>query len=131
VGESNQAGFLAGSGNTGQRPRGEKAAMIWVRRLMIGSGLVAASFLVATPMAGAIDTYTSTPPAVGSTATTPPSALPFTSEPQATGATGTATQLGSSSLPFTGADIGELAVIGVGAVAAGRLLLVRRRRPAA
>ncbi len=101
--------------------------MIWVRRLMIGTGLVAASFLVAAPVAGAIDTYTSTPPAVGSTVT----ALPFTSEPPATGATGTATQLGSSSLPFTGADIGELAVIGVGAVAAGRLLLVRRRRSAA
>lgn len=107
--------------------------MIWVRRLMVGSGLVAASFLVAAPMAGAVDTYVSTPPGVSSTATTPPSALPFTSEPAATGAagTGTGTELGSSSLPFTGADIAELAVIGVGAVAAGRLLLVRRRRSAA
>lgn len=105
--------------------------MIWVRRLMVGSGLVAASFLVAAPMAGAVDTYVSTPPGVSSTATTPPSALPFTSEPAATGAAGTGTELGSSSLPFTGADIAELAVIGVGAVAAGRLLLVRRRRSAA
>ena len=105
--------------------------MIWVRRLMVGSGLVAASFLVAAPVAGAVDTYVSTPPGVSGTATTPPSALPFTNEPPATGATGTGTELGSSSLPFTGADIAELAVIGVGAVAAGRLLLVRRRRSAA
>jgi len=106
--------------------------MIWVRRLVVGSGLVAASFLVAAPVAGAVDTYVSTPPGVSSTATTPPSAaLPFTSEPPATGATATGTEPGSSSLPFTGADIAELAVIGVGAVAAGRLLLVRRRRSAA
>ncbi len=104
--------------------------MIWVRRLMVGGGLVAASFLVTAPMAGAVDTYVSTPPAVSSGT----SSLPFTSEPPATGATatstGTGTALGSSSLPFTGADIAELAVIGVGAVAAGRLLLVRRRRSA-
>jgi len=102
--------------------------MIWVRRLMVGGGLVAASFLVTAPMAGAVDTYVSTPPAVSGS-----SSLPFTSEPPATGATstGTGTALGSSSLPFTGADIAELAVIGVGAVAAGRLLLVRRRRSAA
>ncbi len=107
--------------------------MIWVRRLVVASGLVAASFLVAAPVAGAVDTYVSTPPGVASTATTPPVVLPFTSEPPATGATGTGTgtELGSSSLPFTGADIAELAVIGVGAVAAGRLLLVRRRRSAA
>jgi LPXTG-motif cell wall-anchored protein len=34
---------------------------------------------------------------------------------------------GSSSLPFTGADIEELAVVGAGAVLAGGLLLRRRR----
>ncbi len=107
--------------------------MIWVRRLVVGSGLVAASFLVAAPVAGAVDTYVSTPPAVSSGS----QSLPFSGEPSATGATGTSTgtgsgsELGSSSLPFTGADIAELAVIGVGAVAAGRLLLVRRRRSAA
>ena len=31
-------------------------------------------------------------------------------------------------LPFTGADVQELAVIGLGAVVAGGLLLIRRRR---
>jgi LPXTG-motif cell wall-anchored protein len=33
-------------------------------------------------------------------------------------------------LPFTGADVQELAVIGLGAVLAGGLLLIRRRRHA-
>jgi LPXTG-motif cell wall-anchored protein len=37
---------------------------------------------------------------------------------------------GSSSLPFTGADIEELAVVGVAAVVAGGLLTRRRRRAA-
>lgn len=31
-------------------------------------------------------------------------------------------------LPFTGADIGELAIIGVGALISGRLLMIRRKR---
>ncbi len=57
--------------------------MIWVRRLVVGSGLVAASFLVAAPVAGAVDTYVSTPPGVASTATTPSVGLPFTTEPPA------------------------------------------------
>ncbi len=105
--------------------------MIWVRRLMIGSGIAAASFLMAAPVAGAVDTYTSTPPTVtGISAPPPTSALPFTpAEPPVVSQTSTTT--GSSSLPFTGADIAELAVIGVGAVAAGRLLMVRRRRSVA
>jgi LPXTG-motif cell wall-anchored protein len=36
----------------------------------------------------------------------------------------------TSSLPFTGADISELAVVGAGAVLAGGLLIRRRRRTA-
>jgi LPXTG-motif cell wall-anchored protein len=36
---------------------------------------------------------------------------------------------GSSSLPFTGADIGELAAVGAGAIVIGGIL-VRRRRSA-
>jgi len=35
----------------------------------------------------------------------------------------------TTSLPFTGADVEELAVVGVGAVLAGSLLMRRRRRP--
>ncbi|MGO8872399.1 MAG: LPXTG cell wall anchor domain-containing protein [Acidimicrobiales bacterium] len=34
----------------------------------------------------------------------------------------------STSLPFTGADIGELAVVGTGAVLAAAVLVRRRRR---
>jgi LPXTG-motif cell wall-anchored protein len=41
--------------------------------------------------------------------------------------TGSHTSSGSSSLPFTGADVEELAVIGAGAVAVGALLNRRRR----
>jgi LPXTG-motif cell wall-anchored protein len=37
---------------------------------------------------------------------------------------------GSSSLPFTGADIEELAVVGAGAVLVGGLLIRRRRNAA-
>jgi len=37
---------------------------------------------------------------------------------------------GTTSLPFTGADVEELAVVGAGAVLAGGLLLRRRRRTA-
>ncbi len=107
--------------------------MIWVRRLMIGSGIAAASFLMTAPVAGAVDTYVSTPPATAASNVPPPtSQLPFTpTEPPVVSTTSTGTAQGSSSLPFTGADIAELAVIGVGAVAAGRLLLVRRRRSVA
>jgi LPXTG-motif cell wall-anchored protein len=34
---------------------------------------------------------------------------------------------GTSSLPFTGADIGELAAVGVGAIVLGGVLARRRR----
>ncbi|HVB92521.1 MAG TPA: hypothetical protein VND70_10540 [Acidimicrobiales bacterium] len=38
------------------------------------------------------------------------------------------TSAGSASLAFTGADLGEMALIGVGAVGAGTLLVLRSRR---
>jgi LPXTG-motif cell wall-anchored protein len=41
---------------------------------------------------------------------------------------GTATTVTTSSLPFTGADVAELALVGSGAVLAGGLLMRRRRR---
>jgi LPXTG-motif cell wall-anchored protein len=41
---------------------------------------------------------------------------------------GTATTVSTSSLPFTGADVAELALVGSGAVLAGGLLMRRRRR---
>ena len=54
-------------------------------------------------------------------------ALPSPASPASTGAAHAA-PAGTSSLPFTGADVGELAVVGVGAVLVGTLLIRRRRR---
>ncbi len=93
------------------------------RRLVIGSGFALASLVVVPSVAGAADTgcYTCAPPAVAATATGDGgTALPATSS--ASGTTGS-----TSSLPFTGADVEELAVIGVGAVLAGGIMLRRRR----
>jgi LPXTG-motif cell wall-anchored protein len=64
---------------------------------------------------------------------TDPSSLPFTPTDPSSGTpkvTLVSTTTGSSSLPFTGADVEELAVVGLGAVAAGGLLLRRRRKTA-
>lgn len=98
--------------------------MTWAKRAVIGSGLAVASLLVVPATAGAADPGCYT----GCTAATvvPPShdggsALPFTA------AQTTTTTNGSSSLPFTGADVAELAVVGVGAVVTGGLLARRRR----
>jgi LPXTG-motif cell wall-anchored protein len=72
---------------------------------------------IQTPVVGA-DSTTITPPDVVGSSTTPKVA--------ATDSTVTPTA-STTSLPFTGADIEELAVVGVGAVLAGGLLLRRRR----
>ncbi len=118
--------------------------MMWARRLVVATGFAVAGLAMASGAAGAATCVTPqtmnepgcvTPPGVAGNSTTPtPGALPFTaatssstsgsnsSEPGAVG--------GSSSLPFTGADIEELAVVGVGAVLVGGLL-IRRRRSAA
>ena len=99
--------------------------MNWAKRVLIGTGLAVTSLLAVPAAAGATATtgcYTAcAPPSTGSSSqvVAPTSALPFTG--------GNTTTNGSSSLPFTGADIGELAVVGAGAVLAGGLLLRRRR----
>src|SRR5664280_329306 len=95
---------------------------MWAKRLVIGAGLAVASFLMVPGMAGAASTgcYTGcAAPTVAATSVgiSPSSGLPYS--PTTPG--------GSSSLPFTGADVEELAVVGVGAVLAGGLLLRRRR----
>ncbi len=109
--------------------------MMWARRVVIGSGLALASLAMASGVAGAADCGSmsgvgcSVTPTIAATSSTPtvqgtePAGVPGT-----VSATSTATSTGSSSLPFTGADIEELAVVGVGAVLAGGLLLRRRRR---
>jgi hypothetical protein len=69
--------------------------------------------------------YTCTPP---QTKTTDPNQLPFTAGGgSSTASNATQQQSSISSLPFTGADVEEIAAIGVGAVIAGGLLSRRRR----
>ncbi len=103
---------------------------MWARRLMIGTGMAAVSLFVAPVAAHAADTgcYTNcTTPTIASNNGSP--SLPFTAGPAqgpVTPASGEPSSP-SSSLPFTGADVEELAVIGVGAVVVGGLLMRRRR----
>ena len=101
--------------------------MKWTQRICIGTGLAAVSlFAVPTAVsATATSCYTDcAPPAVGSTVTAPPTAVTQTTDPVHT----TASVNGSSSLPFTGVDVGELAAVGVAAVVIGGVLTRRRRQ---
>ena len=106
------------------------------RHLLIGGGMIVASVgaaLATMPVtanaASPSDTscYTCTPP---QTKTTDPNQLPFTPSGGTTATSSNATQQQSSvtSLPFTGADVEEIAVVGGVAVVAGVLLSRRRRR---
>ncbi len=96
--------------------------MTWTKRIAISTGLALTSLVAVPAVAGATGCYTGcTPPAVASTVVSPPTT---------TASDGTTAQVqGSSSLPFTGADIGELAAVGAGAIAVG-VVLTRRRRNA-
>ena len=122
-------------------------AAMWVRRMIVGSALVAASFVAFPNIAGAAPQCVSgsvtepgcvTVPVINNNNNTvgdgnggggagggqPPTQLPYTTPDPYLANTST------SSLPFTGADVGELAAIGAGAVVAG-VALSRRRRHAA
>lgn len=116
---------------------------MWARRLIVGASLAVASVAMVPGIASA-DTATGcvaagsvtepgncvTIPTVGGggntgvqTPVTPAASVDPTPTPTPTTST--------SSLPFTGADVAELAVIGTGAVLAGGVLMRRRRRVAA
>jgi hypothetical protein len=99
--------------------------MKWTQRICIGAGLAVTSMFAVPAVAGADATcYTGcTPPSVSPSVVTPPT-TPDGVQPASV------TVNGSSSLPFTGADIGELAAVGVGAVVIGGVLTRRRRRTA-
>ena len=109
---------------------------MWARRLIIGSSLAVASLAMVPSVAGAdacippvtpnVPNPCINAPAVLSTSDGPTTAAAVTT-PTTTPAVHT-TAATTSSLPFTGADVEELAVVGVGAVLAGGLLLRRRRR---
>jgi LPXTG-motif cell wall-anchored protein len=111
---------------------------MWVKRILIGSGVAVASMLMVPTVAGAANTasvcpqtFTEpscvTPPAVvGTTKVVAPTPAPDGPAPAAT-----TVSASSTSLPFTGADVEELAILGVGAIAVGGVLVRRRRRMSA
>jgi hypothetical protein len=100
--------------------------MTWTKRITLSAGLALTSLVAVPAVAGAAGCYTGcTPPTVSSSLVTPSSTDPIHAS-----TTTTAQVNGSSSLPFTGADVGELAVVGAGAVVVG-VVLTRRRRSAA
>lgn len=110
------------------------------RHLLVGGGMIVASVgaaLATMPVSAYAGTssdpgcYTcSAPPP---TKTTDPNQLPFTpsgsTSPTSSNANVTQQQSSITSLPFTGADVEEIAVIGGGALVVGAVLTRRRRRP--
>jgi len=111
--------------------------------MIVGASLAVASLAVVPGVAGA-DAATNcvtagsvtepgncvtTPTVAGGGQTTDPTPAAATPTPAvvSTGSSGAKT-VTTSSLPFTGADVAELAVLGTGAVLAGSLLARRRRR---
>ncbi len=107
---------------------------MWARRLVVSSGLVVASMFMVPAVSGAATNCVQTESMQEPTCTV----IPVVSDNSATGAASGTTTTGApsdpaasaattTSLPFTGADIEELAVVGAGAVLAGGLLLRRRR----
>jgi LPXTG-motif cell wall-anchored protein len=116
---------------------------MWARRLLIGSGLAVASMIAIPATAGAASTTTNcgsmteTGGCVTPTTPSQPGQHGGVSQQPTPPATHTVsptvaapTEPSTTSLPFTGADVEELAVIGVGAVLAGGILIRRRRNPA-
>lgn len=95
------------------------------QRICIGAGLAVVSMIAVPTIAGADSScYTGCTPPIVSPTSVPVS--PRGTDPVHTAAVATTTN-GSSSLPFTGADVGELAAVGVGAVVIGGVLTRRRR----
>jgi LPXTG-motif cell wall-anchored protein len=115
--------------------------------MLLAPGLAVASLLAVPAVSGAtsppaqcvitesmVESTCTVVPVVAGTSSelSPTTALPFTGSPASTAPVGVrhAALAGASSLPFTGADVEQLAVVGAGAVLAGGLLIRRRRRSA-
>ncbi len=113
---------------------------MWARRMIVGASLAVASMAMVPGIAGAASTSNCVPAGSvtepGNCVTTPTVAVdgqttdgPTTATSGTTGSSGAkTTSATTSSLPFTGADVVELAVVGTGAVLAGGVLMRRRRR---
>jgi len=103
-----------------------------VKRLLAGMGLAAAVALpvLALPGNASATCYTSCAPSSHLTVV-PPTQLPFTGSSGNDGGapvTTSSTTGGSSSLPFTGADVEEIAALGLGSLLIGGVLVRRGRR---
>lgn len=104
---------------------GTMKTMKWTQHICLATGIALASLVAVPSIAGADTTcYTGCKPPTVSPTVVPVS--PKTTDPGHTGAVATTTNA-SSSLPFTGADVGELAAVGIGAVVIGGVLTRRRR----
>ena len=102
--------------------------LTWTQRICIGSGLALASIFavpaVTAGTAGAACYPTCQSSTVNDSSVVPPSTDPT---PGTTSAASSTIANGSSSLPFTGADVGELAALGAGAIVIGGVQARRRR----
>jgi hypothetical protein len=104
---------------------------MWARRLIVGSALAAASLVVVPGMAGAVTNCVSAGSMSEPTCVVTPTVSGTGDGVQPAATTPTPPSSGTSSLPFTGADVEGLAVIGLGAVAVGTVLTRRRRHSVA
>lgn len=112
------------------REKEDMKTLTVTQRICIGSGLALASMFAVPAVAGADATgcYTGcTPSTVQNISVTPVTPVTSPTTDGSGPASNTAMVNGSSSLPFTGADIGELGVVGAGAIVIGGLLARRRR----
>ena len=106
---------------------------MWARRLIVGASLAVVSMAMvpgvagADPASGCVSAGSATEP--GNCVVTP-TAGGHVTDPVVNKTPPPAVKTASttSSLPFTGADVAELAVFGTGAVLAGGVLMRRRRR---
>ena len=105
---------------------------MWARRLIVGASLAVASVAVvpgfagADPASGCVPAGSVTEPS--NCVVTPVAGRSTDPVVPVTSGSGGVKPSTTSSLPFTGADVAELALIGTSAVLAGSVLARRRRR---
>jgi hypothetical protein len=90
-------------------------------------GAAGISLLLAAPVASALPSVAGADPTCYTGCTTSNTGITASAGPQAQP---TSVSTPSSGLAFTGADIGEMAIIGVASVGVGVVLVSRRRRTA-
>jgi len=108
---------------------GQVMAVLKVKRVLVGMGLAAAVALpvLAIPGSASAQCYTTCAPPNHITVV-PPTQLPFTGSAGNDGGVSTTSSTSQSSLPFTGADVEEIAALGLGSLLIGGVLVRRGRR---